>query len=256
MGYETILYDKAKGIGTITLNRPERMNALNLQAVKELNEVLDEIEGDEEVRSVIITGGQEKFFCSGADIRDETSLGAEFIPALRKALAAIEASGKPFIGAISGLALGGGCELSLVCDLRIAADNAQIGLPEILVGAFPGAGATDRLPRLIGMTKAKEMIFLGKHVDANEAYRIGLVNKVVPVGSLMDEAKETAKSLAEKSPFVLKMDKYAINAGMMMDLQSSLHYSWGCVTIVMNSEDMREGMRAFAEKRKPVWKAK
>lgn len=256
MGYETIIYDKSKGIGTIILNRPERMNALNLQAVKELNELLDEIERDEEVKSVIITGGQEKFFCSGTDIRDETSLGSEFLPTLRKALAAIEASGKPFIAAISGLALGGGCELSLVCDLRLAADNAQMGLPEILVGAFPGAGGTDRLPRLIGITKAKEMIFLGKRFDANEAYRIGLVNKVVPVVSLMDEAKEMAKSLAEKSPFVLKMVKYAINIGMMMDLQSALHHSLRCFTMVINSEDIREGMRAFAEKRKPIWKGK
>jgi len=253
---KTIIYNKIEGVGIITLNRPRRMNALNLQLVKELNETLDNIERDDEVLSVIITGGQEKFFCTGVDIQEETINGSELLTSLRKALTAIELSGKPFIAAISGLALGGGLELSLVCDLRIAADNADMGLPEILVGAFPGAGGIDRLPRLIGVTKAKEMILLGKRVDANEAYRIGLVNKVVPVTSLVDESREMARLLAEKSPFILSIDKYAINMGMMMDLQSALHHSLRCFTVVAKSEDMKEGIRAFQEKRKPIWKGK
>ena len=251
-----ILFEKREHVGIITLNRPQRMNALNIACIKELCSTLDTIEKDSEIKAVIITGGQDNFFCTGVDIKDDISIEDELLPYLRNALAAIENSKKPFIAAISGLAVGGGLELTLVCDLRIVADNAEMGLPEIILGAFPGAGGIDRLPRLIGMTKAKEMILLGNRIKADEAYQFGLVNRVVPLASLMDECMEVARKLAEKSPLVMAIDKYAINKGMMMDLQSSLINSLQCFTVVSKSEDMEEGRRAFVEKRKPVWRGK
>jgi len=256
MGYKTIIFEKLENTALITLNRPQRMNAFNIESIKELTTVLHETEKDDEIRAIIITGGQHKFFCTGVDIQDEVTIDDQLLPGLRHALTNIEDSRKPYIAAISGLALGAGLELALVCDLRIMADNAEMGLPEISVGAFPGAGGIDRLPRLIGVTKAKEMILLGSRINADEAYHLGLANKVVPLTSLIDECKNIARQLAQKSPFVLAMDKQAINKGMMMDLQSSLDYSMQCFNVVSKSEDMAEGKKAFQEKRKPVWKGK
>jgi enoyl-CoA hydratase/carnithine racemase len=252
---KTLIFEKTDNAGIITLNRPHRMNAFSMEGIKELIGLLAEIENDKEIRSVIIAG-QEKFFCTGVDIQDEVNVDDRLLPCLRRALAAVEDSGKPFIAAMSGLALGAGLELALVCDLRVMSDNAEIGLPEVSVGAFPGAGGIDRLPRLIGVAKAKEMILLGNRINAGEAYRLAFANKVVPFISLMDECKDIARRLAQKSPLIVAMDKFAINKGMMMDLQSSLAHSMQCFASVSKSEDMAEGKKAFQEKRKPVWKGK
>ncbi len=258
MEYKTILYEKKEGVGTITLNRPKSMNALNSKVFGELDHVLGEIERDDSVGVVIITGS-EKFFAAGADIKeiDEISTPVDAHGFLKEAQATInkfEDLGKPIIAAISGLALGGGCELSMACDLRIAAENATFGQPEIKIGVIPGGGGTQRLPRLVGVTKAKELLYTGDFIDANEAYRIGLVNKVVPVASLMDEARKMALKIARQSAVTLKMTKIAVNGGMNMDLRSAMAYEARCFEILFSTEDQKEGVKAFIEKRKPAFK--
>ena len=258
MEYKTILYEKKEGIGTITLNRPESMNALNSTVFKELGQVLSEIEEDNDVKVVIITGS-EKFFAAGADITEidkiSTPIDAHgFLKDAQIAINRFEDLGKPVIAAISGLALGGGCELTMACDLRIAAENAMFGQPEIKIGVIPGGGGTQRLPRLVGVTKAKELLYTGDFIDAGEAHRIGLVNKVVPVASLMDEARKMALKIARQPGVTLKITKIAVNGGMNMDLKSAMAYEARCFEILFSTEDQKEGVKAFIEKRKPVFK--
>jgi enoyl-CoA hydratase len=260
MEYETIIYKKEDGVGTITLNRPKRMNALNSKVFGELDHVLGEIARDDSIGVAIITGS-EKFFAAGADITEvgEISTPVDAHGFLREAQAVfnkIEDLEKPVIAAISGLALGGGCELSLACDLRIAAENASFGQPEIKIGVIPGGGGTQRLPRIVGVTKAKELLYTGDFIDANEAHRIGLVNKVVPVASLMDETRKMALKIARQPAFTLKMTKLAVNGGLNMDIKSAMAYEARCFEILFSTEDQKEGMKAFVEKRKPVFKNK
>ena len=260
MEYKTILYEKKEGIGTITLNRPKSMNALNSTVLKELGQVLSEIEEDNDVKVVIITGS-EKFFAAGADITEidkiSTPIDAHsFLKDAQIAINRFEDLGKPVIAAISGLALGGGCELTMACDLRIAAENAMFGQPEIKIGVIPGGGGTQRLPRLVGVTKAKELLYTGDFIDANEAHRIGLVNKVVPVASLMDEARKMASKIARQPAVTLQMTKIAVNGGMNVDLKSAMAYEARCFEILFSTEDQKEGVKAFIEKRKPVFKNK
>lgn len=260
MVYKTIIYEKSEGIGTITLNRPKSMNALNSELFRELNHVLDEIERDDDVKVVIFTGG-EKFFAAGADI---TEVGKISTPVEAHAFAKeaqnifnrIEDLEKPVIAAVSGFALGGGCELALACDLRIAAENASFGQPEIKIGVMPGGGGTQRLPRVIGLTKAKELLYTGDPIDAHEAYRIGLVNKVVPTESLMDEARKMALKIARQPGIPLKITKLAVNRGINMDIKSAMAYEACCFEMLFSTEDQKEGMQAFIEKRKPVFKNK
>lgn len=168
----------------------------------------------------------------------------------------IEDFEKPVIAAVSGIALGGGCELALACDFRIASESAKFGLPEINLGGLPAGGGTQRLPRLIGVAKAKEMIMTGDSIDGREAYRIGLVNRVVPVDSLLEEAKKIAGRISEKAPLAMKMAKIAINKGIQMDLNSGLDYEAQCVTVLYKTEDRREAINAFKEKRKPLFKGR
>ena len=253
MAYETLVYEMEEGIATITLNRPQRMNALSQQLVKELGQAIDEIDEDEEVRVVIITG-QEKFFCAGADIREEVSV--ESLKKARVVFDRLENLEKPCIAAVSGIAYGGGCELSLLCDLRIVSDTAQFAVPEVKIGAISAAGGTQRLPRLLGATRAKELLFSGDPIHATEAYRIGLVNKVVPVSSLIEEARKIARLLIDRAPVSLKMIKHAVNTGMNVDLKSGLDYEAHCAALLLTTEDFQEGIKAFTEKRKPVWKGK
>ena len=258
MEYQAILYEKKDDIGLITLNRPDRMNALNSTMLRELDHVLSEIEEDNEVKVVIITGS-EKFFAAGADITelDKMSTPVDVHGFIKEAQAVInkfEDLEKPVIAAVSGLALGGGCELAMACDLRIAAENAMFGQPEIRIGVIPGAGGTQRLPRLVGVTKAKELLYTGDSIDANEAYRIGLVNKVVPVASLMDETMKMASKIARQPGIALRMTKFAVNSGMDMDLKSAMSYEARCFEILFSTEDQKEGIKAFIEKRKPAFK--
>jgi len=256
--YETLLYEKADGIAKVTLNRPEALNALNSTVYNELYDVFESIENDDEVRVVIITGSGEKAFAAGSDVAEMANMdpiaAQKFMATIRKASDRIYNLTKPVIAAISGYALGGGCELAMCCDLRIASEKARFGQPEINLGLIPGASGTQRLPRLIGVAKAKEMIYLGDMIDAATALNLGLVNKVVPPESLMDEAMEWAKKLASKSSPVLAMAKMAINTGIDTDINSGLNMEARCDALCFATEDQKEGMKAFLEKRKAEFK--
>jgi enoyl-CoA hydratase/carnithine racemase len=208
---------------------------------------------------VVILTGSEKLFAAGADITEISEIATpveahRFLKDVQVLFNRLEDLEKPVIAAISGLALGGGCELVLACDLRIAADNAMFGQPEIKIGVIPGAGGTQRLPRIIGVTKAKELLYTGDFIDAQEAHRIGLVNKVVPVGSLMEEAKKMALKIARQPGIALKVTKLAVNGGLNMDIKSAIAYEARCFEILFSTEDQKEGMKAFVEKRKPAFK--
>jgi enoyl-CoA hydratase len=258
MEFNTIDFNKEGQIAVITLNRPKSMNAINNEFIDELDRILNKIAGDDEIGAVIITGS-EKVFAVGADLKEINSIAMpvdahSFVSRVQCVFNKIERSEKPFIAAVSGLALGGGCELSMACDIRIAAENAMFGQPEIKVGVIPGAGGTQRLPRLIGMGRAKELLYTGDPVDALEAYRIGLVNKVVPVKALMDEAKKMAGKFIRQPGFTLRITKMVVNDGINMDLQSALAYEARCFELLFSTEDQKEGVKAFVEKRKPVFK--
>lgn len=261
MSYETLIYEKEEGIAIVTMNRPDRLNALSFKLKEELSSVFDVMEKDDEVKVVILTGGP-KAFSAGADIKERSTVQMSqprFFFNQRKThdfFCKIEDFEKPVIAAVSGVAVGGGCELSLVCDLRIASETARFGVPEVKIGVIPAAGGTQRLPRIIGITKAKELLYTGDFVDAQEAYRLGLVNKVVPVDKLMDEAKELARKLMNNPPLSVKFAKRAVNVGMQLDLASALEYEAYCAAIVVASEDRMEGFKAFVEKRKPVYKGR
>ena len=258
MTYETLLYEKADGIAKVTLNRPEALNALNSTVYNELYDVFESIENDDEVRVVILTGSGEKAFAAGSDVAEMANMdpiaAQKFMATIRKASDRIYNLTKPVIAAISGYALGGGCELAMCCDLRLASEKARFGQPEINLGLIPGASGTQRLPRLIGVAKAKEMIYLGDMIDAATALNLGLVNKVVPPESLMDEAMEWAKKLASKSSPVLAMAKMAINTGIDTDINSGLNMEARCDALCFATEDQKEGMKAFLEKRKAEFK--
>lgn len=259
MTYEAIEVIQEDGVATITLNRPP-MNPLNSQIFKELSQAVDELQVDVSVRAVIITGSGNKAFAAGADVTEMANLTPvevySFCQVSRVAFEKIENLGKPVIAAISGLALGGGCELAMCCDLRLAADTAKFGQPEIGLGIIPGAGGTQRLPRLIGVAKAKELIFLGDIIDASVALDLGLVNKVVPSDSLLDEAKKLAKKLASKPVVAMSMAKAAINTGINSDISSALKLEIQCFVTAFASDDRKEGIGAFMEKRKPSFTGK
>jgi len=261
--YETILWEKEGEISIIRLNRPEKKNALSIKMKQELNEVLDQLSVDKAIRVIILTGGQD-CFCVGADVKEPDGISklVKEDPIYRithrwdTIHTKIERLPKPTVAAISGLALGGGLEMALACDLRIASEAAEFGFPEIKIGGLPAGGGTQRLPRMVGVGKAKEMILLGKTINAAEAYRIGLVNEVVPPNRLIEEAMQIASVLAERPPLALTLAKYVINTGMQMDLNSALDYEASFVTRLYGTEDRAEGIRAFSEKRKPIFKGK
>jgi enoyl-CoA hydratase len=263
MSYETVLYDTEDGIGIITLNRPESLNALSFKMKEEILLLFDKVEKDAQVRVIILTGGK-KAFCSGADIKERLSIKDESSQydyyfrqrTAHKFYSRIEDFEKPVIAAISGVAIGGGCELSMVCDLRIATETARFGVPEVKIGMIPAAGGTQRLPRIIGITKAKELLYTGEFIDAYEAHRLGLVNKVVPADDLMMEAKSMAQKLLKNPPLPIQFAKRAVNTGMQLDLASALDYETFCAALLCRSEDRIEGFKAFTEKRKPVFKGK
>jgi enoyl-CoA hydratase len=253
--YDVLLCEKEDGVALVTINRPEALNALNAQVFGELGRIFGELEDDDEVKAVILTGSGNKAFVAGADIKMmlnfsgiEAHKMCHFAKAMQAKIASIT---KPVIVAVNGFALGGGCELSLCCDFRIAADNARFGLPEITLGIIPGGGGTQRLTKLVGLAKAKELILTGKIIDSNEALRIGLVNQVVPADSLISEAKKLAANLAQKSAVALTMAKAAINNSINVDLKSGLDYEIQSFSSCFSTFDQKEGMTAFIEKRKP-----
>ena len=260
MTYKTLLYEKADGIAKVTLNRPEALNALNSDVYNELYDVFESIEHDESVRVVILTGSGEKAFAAGSDVAEMANMdpiaAQKFMATIRKASDRVYNLSKPVIAAISGYALGGGCELAMCCDLRIASERARFGQPEINLGLIPGACGTQRLPRLIGMAKAKEMIYLGDMIKADEALNLGLVNKVVPPENLMEAAMEWAKKLASKSSPVLAMAKTAMQTGIETDINSGLNIEARCDALCFATYDQKEGMKAFLEKREAKFKNK
>ena len=260
MEFRNTLYEKAEGVATITINRPEVLNALNEQAILELLARLEDAEKDENVRAVIITGAGDRGFCAGLDlniIRGVSPIKATERSKLGQHLCnRIEALTKPVVAAVNGYALGGGCELAMACDIRIASKKAQMGQSEINLGLIPGWGGTQRLPRYVGKAIAKEMIFTGKRIEAETAEKVGLVNAVVPPDQLMIKVKELALELAGKPPIAIRLNKALINnstetypdVGMIQEAQA-----FGLAT---STEDFNEGVTAFLEKRKPQFKGK
>jgi len=257
MAYETIMLEKKDAVALLTLNRPP-MNPLNRTMYGELAQVSEELDADPGVKVVVITGSGDKAFAAGLDVVDVE--GKSLADILRfqafsgMASAKVAAIGKPVIAAINGLALGGGLELALRCDVRIASDKAVLGQPEVNLGIIPGGGATQLLARLIGTARAKELFFTGDTFKADRALALGIVNRVVPADKLMEEAMALASSLAKKPAVALKMIKLAVDNGINMDLNSALAYEGECFVLSFMSEDGREGMRAFVEKRKPQYK--
>lgn len=261
MPYENIMYEKDVQVALITLNRPAKLNALSPALMRELYDALSDADKDDSVRVIILTGGTNAF-AAGADLEAMAASGLDVVQMLKARFAPnspydyIEHMGKPVIAAIAGYALGGGCELAMCCDLRIAADTAKFGQPEIRVGLIPGAGGTQRLPRLIGMTKAKEMVMLGDYIGAEEAKQLGLVNAVVPVDKLLDEAKKWAAKLLQRPPFGLRLAKLVMNMGVDRDLPAALALERQAFAMLFATEDQKEGVRAFNEKRKPEFKGR
>lgn len=258
MKYRTILFRKENGLATITLNKPETLNALDRTMLSELQDVVADIGQESDVRVVIVTGGG-LCFAAGTDLREIEALGTpdaarHYLKQAQILFHDMEALEQPIIAAINGLTLGGGFELALACDLRIAADNATFGQPEIKIGMIPGAGGTQRLPRLIGMTKAKELLYTGDHISAQEAYRLGLLNKVVPPNAVMEEARSLAMKIANQPYLALKAAKLAVNGGRSMPLSLAVDYEARCLETLFTSVDQKEGVLAYIEKRKPVFK--
>ena len=209
MEFKSLIFNEEAGVGIITINRPQQLNALNLEVFSELNKVIKHIDEDKNIKVAIITGSGDKAFAAGTDIKELKDMSPlevrKFAFFAGETINSIENSDKPVLAAINGFALGGGCELSMACDLRIASDQAKFGQPEINLGVIPGSGGTQRLPRLIGICRAKELLFTGKMIDADEACRIGLVNKVVPHKDLMEETLKIARKIAKKSLFIIGM---------------------------------------------------
>jgi enoyl-CoA hydratase len=257
---KTIEYGKEGRIGIITLNRPERMNVIGQEFLNDLDAALKDIEMDDDLGALVITGAG-NVFAAGADIKEIRSLDGvvsahKFVARVQHSFNRVEELEKPVIAAVNGLALGGGCELALVCDIRVAAETASFGLPEIKLGVLPGAGGTQRLPRLVGVGRAKELLYSGESIDAQEAFRIGLVNKVVAADSLRETALEMAGRLAARAPVALRLIKSAVNRGINMELQSALAYESRCFEMLFTTRDQKEGMQAFVEKRKPEFEGR
>jgi enoyl-CoA hydratase len=257
--YETILVEKSEGVATITINRPDKLNALSSQVHKEGVAALDELRTDDEVRVVVFTGAGEKSFIAGADISEfagHTPVTQRVVFQNKTLFNSIDTFPKPVIAMINGFCLGGGCELSLACDIRIASENAKLGQPEINLGIIPGGGGTQRLTRLIGEGKSMEMILTGDMIDAQTALDLGLVNHVYPAEELTEKTMKMAKKIASKSPIALQMAKEAVKTASKSNLDEGLKREIDLFAITFSSEDKEEGVAAFLEKRKPEFKGK
>jgi enoyl-CoA hydratase len=260
MEFKFIIYEKSEGVATITLNRPEALNAFSKEVVEEILRALEDVKNDENVRVVVLTGAGEKAFSAGADIKamaGMTALKARELSLMGESLClALENLEKPVVAAINGYALGGGLEVAMACDLRIASENARMGQTEVNFGLIPGWGGTQRLTRLVGMTKAKELVFTGKMLDGRTAEQLGLINMVTPADKFRETVKQFALELASKAPVALKVAKALINKGANIGLDSALALEREGFGVVASSEDLKEGVSAFTEKRKPVFKGK
>jgi enoyl-CoA hydratase len=244
-------------LAVVTVNRPEALNALNSRVLRELSMAIEHLSMAADVGAIILTGAGDRAFVAGADIKEMAGLSAlemrAFSEAGRRLGDAMAACNKPILAAINGYALGGGCELALACDVRIASDRAKLGQPEVTIGIIPGFGGSQRLPRLVGMGWAAEMIFTGDPIDAATAERIGLVNRVVPADRLLEETKGLARKILDKSPAAIALAKACLRASMDMPLSAGLDFETAAFGVVGSTHDKEEGMRAFIEKRKPTW---
>ncbi|MBW3522095.1 MULTISPECIES: enoyl-CoA hydratase-related protein [unclassified Chryseobacterium] len=253
MTYENILVKKDENISVITINRPESLNALNAQTIKEISTALDELQADNEVRVIILTGSGEKSFVAGADIKEFSNFNQEKAEELARngqniLFDKIEDLSKPVIAAVNGFALGGGLELAMSCHIRYASENARLGLPEVTLGLIPGYGGTQRLPKLVGKGIANEMIFSAKMVPAQKAKEIGLVNEVFPIGELLTKTEELAKIIANNSPMAISR---AIKATNLSDTDKGFEAEIKYFGELFDLDDKKEGVSAFIEKRKP-----
>ncbi|MCF8091676.1 MAG: enoyl-CoA hydratase/isomerase family protein [Desulfotignum sp.] len=257
---ELLVKQEKNQAAILTLNRPSVMNCLNFDLLYALRDEIDRLQFADDIRCVIITGAGEKAFCAGADLKERASLTQDqvrqFIVTIRNLLTAIQNLKMPVICAVNGIALGGGTEVALASDIRIASDTASMGLTETKLAIIPGGGGTQRLPRIIGVAKAKELIFTGRRVDAKEALDIGLVNAVAQPEKLMDACLDMAAMIAETGPVAVEMAKYAIDKGIETDLATGLAIESNAYRVTIPTEDRIEGLTAFKEKRKPVYKGK
>lgn len=257
---EHILYQVADGIATVTVNRAPMLNALSVQTVRELDHALAAAEADEQVRVLIVTGAGEKAFVSGADISElaglDPSSGTRTAEFGQRVFRRLETMGKPSIAAINGYALGGGCELAMACTIRVASDNAKIGLPEVTLGVIPGYAGTQRLPRIVGRGAAMDLILTGRAVDANEALRLGLVSQVVPLAELGDAARKTALRIQRNGPLAVRAAMQAVDHGLDVGFEHGCRMEATLFGLLCATGDMREGLKAFLEKRKAEFKGR
>ena len=260
MAYETLVYEKRNGIGYVTINRPEKLNALNQRVMEELRICFENIQSDKEVSAVILSGAGEKSFVAGADVSElavqDPVQGQKTSTLGQRTLDFIENLGKPVIAAVNGYALGGGCELAMACTLRIASENARFGQPEVKLGIIPGYAGTQRLPRLVGKGRAMELILTGEPISAQEAYRIGLVNQVVAAKDLIAAAEALARKIMTNGPLAVKFSMEAVNHGMEMTQQEGQFLEATLFGLCCTTADMKEGTRAFLEKRPPAFVGK
>lgn len=259
MALETIILEKRENIAYITFNRPEVLNAISTQLLTDLRQAIDEIERDKDIRVVIITGAG-RAFMAGADISQLAKMNPleinEWNHRIIESFGALEKLKQPVIAAINGFALGGGLEAALCCDIRVAAENAKLGQPEVSLGIIPGGGGTPRLPRAVGRAKGMEMLLTGDMIDAQEAYRIGLVNKVVPEGEALKAAEEIAARILKRGPLATRLVKDSVMVGKDLPLDAAIEYAHKNLVLCFTSEDAKEGLSAFLEKRPPKWSGK
>jgi len=260
MSNQILFYEEKSKTAILTLNRPESMNSLNFELLYAIRDRIDDLQYRSDIRTIIITGAGEKAFCAGADLKERATLSQDevkkFILTIRNLLTSVQNLNKPVIAAVNGIALGGGTELALAADIRIASETASMGLTEARLAIIPGGGGTQRLPRIIGVARAKELIFTGKRVDARKAAEINLVNEVCPPDALMDNCLAMAGMIAETGPVAVEMAKYAINQGIETDLATGLAIESNAYRVTIPTEDRIEGLNAFREKRKPVYKGR
>ncbi len=258
MPYSTLLFEMRDSVALVTVNRPDKLNALNGAVIAELGEVADRIGRDPAIRGMILTGAGPKAFVAGADIAEIASQGP--VDGKARALEGqrvfrrLEQCGKPVVAAVNGFALGGGCELAMACHLRVASEQARFGQPEVKLGIGPGYGGTVRLPRLVGKGRALELLLTGQMIDAQEAYRIGLVNRVVPADRLLSESEQLLRAILENGPLAVRACLEAVDAGLDIGVEEALLLEANLFGLLSGTADMREGTAAFAAKRTPSFK--